>query len=278
MGSLISGECYKLFRSKAFRVCSILTVLWFAGTCFLYLGVDAMIHQVINNIPELSLDQDMGEILELTGAALNGKGMLLQTIYVEGTLYLILAIFSTMFVVSEFSRGCIKRLIAKGYHRTHIYLAKLIATLLGSVILFALAGLSGTITATLLWGFGDASGLSPQIMIMVMGSHLLIYMATVCIFVLIAFMIRSMGIVIAVNLILYTILSIFNSVRAFVSIPPDQFHPVDFLLTSLNSKLAGLELSQPLGGAVMIILLVSAGYMILSTVAGCLVFRRQDIR
>lgn len=141
MSNLLRVELYKLIRNKIYWV--LVTVL--SGLAFL-LVLLAYLDQrgVLDHVEQISVEFSE-DVLLFTGIS-----MMIDSIHSPDLFLsvLMISIFGAFFISTEYSNGTIKNLVASGYHRWQIYLAKMIVFSIGSIFLvFFMAFILGTFGA-----------------------------------------------------------------------------------------------------------------------------------
>lgn len=134
MLNLLSGEFYKLKKSKSFLVCCmvmIVAVIFLYGTLFL---ADKIQQGEITNgtsgvVITSEVNTEGGSIFDSLGVS----DVFQQIAGNFGTM--IPAIFTAIFVIGEFGNGAIKNLVGKGYFRAKIFLAKYITSSVAAVVI-----------------------------------------------------------------------------------------------------------------------------------------------
>lgn len=140
---LLSAESYKLKRSRNFYIC--MAVL--AGLVFLTYGILALVDSIQQGEMENGTAGIMvtveGQAEALSGSVWDQVGVMdvLQRGLFGDALACVLAIFVSIFVISEYSSGMLKNIVGKGCPRTVIFLSKLAAAVLAA-LLMTLAGVA----------------------------------------------------------------------------------------------------------------------------------------
>lgn len=136
MINLMRGELYKLFKSKCFYVCSIVLVSFVLLMYGMFSLVDMVDKEeaamagnvgitvsVETNMPEeLPIWEQMG-VIDLVQMMFSSMGSLL------------IAIFASVFVCSEYTCGAIKNIVGKGYGRGTVFLSKYFSSIVGAILI-----------------------------------------------------------------------------------------------------------------------------------------------
>ncbi len=136
MLNLLSGELYKLRKSKCFLICLaliVVSVIFMYG--MLYLASEIQQGEVENGtagVMVLADETDGSEsqtvfeeiqIIEVLQAVLGG--------FAE----FIVVIFNAIYVIGEFGHGAIKNVVGKGCSRSKIFMTKYISGILGTIVM-----------------------------------------------------------------------------------------------------------------------------------------------
>jgi ABC-type transport system involved in multi-copper enzyme maturation permease subunit len=183
----------------------------------------------------------------------------------------IAAVFAGLFISTEFTQGTIRNALCVGVSRTNVYLSKLAV----SGVLLALCMLlsCGTFIAgfTLTYGFGNSADFLRDTLT-VLGLQFLYHFTYAGIGCLLAFSIPNIVITVATGIIIVVasgvVVSICESFDALNRIAP--------LIPQYYVNRLNTELHNPLflaTGAFVSVVFVAA-----TTIAGCMLFKHQDIK
>lgn len=274
---LFYAETYKLRKSKSFYICIISAIAF----VFLMYGMLA----VADNIQKGRLENGAGGVI----VSINNKEAdrssssiwdsvsimdMMQEIFSGDVMGIILAIFVSIFVIREFSCGMLKNIVGKGCSRCSVYLARLLAAILGS-ILISLAGITATLAGG--WLFTGADTFSRGFwkhLPAYTGLQLLLITAITSIFVLIGEISRnlaggiSLGICTAAFLAL--LLNVLDMQFADSSITPSRFWPL--------TRLSACPYEGFSAGYVAETIAVTLFWMLLAAGLGIWHFYKTDIR
>ncbi|MBD5544847.1 MAG: ABC transporter permease subunit [Lachnospiraceae bacterium] len=150
MINLLSGEFYKLQKSKSIYVCSIVMiafVLFFYGLLILMDKIQQ--GEVENGSMEVVVSGEaMEETEESTASIFEQIGILDALQQMFGAFSgIFTAIFAAIFVYGEYGNGAIKNVTGKGYGRWKIFSSKYLMTILASILMMIVM-----IITTLLFG------------------------------------------------------------------------------------------------------------------------------
>lgn len=151
MNNLLRVEFYKLIRNKMLWILVIvLSSLSLLLVLLPYLDEKGVLDKV---------DQITVEVLDeaTEDMSLSGVKIALESLHSPDLFLavLIISILGAFFISSEYSNGTIKNLVASGYHRWHIYLAKFTVFSIGSVLLVFFTLFIIGVFGTLFFGFGE---------------------------------------------------------------------------------------------------------------------------
>lgn len=230
---LFYAETYKLRKSKSFYICVI------SAIAFVFLMYSML--AIADNIQKGRLENGTGGVI----VSVNNKQSdlssssiwdtvsimdMLQETFSGDVIGIILAIFASIFVICEFSSGMLKNIVGKGCSRGSIYLARLAAAILAS-ILISLAGIAATLACG--WLFAGIDPLSGSIwkhLPAYTGLQLLLITAITSIFVLIGEISRNLAAGISLGICTAAfpalLLNILDMQFADSSITPSQFWPL----------------------------------------------------
>lgn len=189
MSNILKSDFYRLFRSKAFYICTLIATLVFASGAFLTKWANELLakNQNLDTVPELPFQSGI----------YYGIGA-----FTDGSINLYMAVFIAIFVTAEFVYGTIKNTVSKGFSKIHIYVSKLITMVTASFIMMFIMFVFGVIAGTMVSGnFGEATENLTMYALRAIGIELLLHTALASIFVMIAMLVRNNGGTIAINVI-----------------------------------------------------------------------------
>ena len=234
--------------------------------------------------------EEMG-MSEADMAMLTGSydGELMLELGFYGTsLQLLVAVFVAIFVAGEFSNGTIKMIVSRGYNRSKVYFAKLISSNIASAIMASVIVAFATVAGTIIWGWhnpekGSTASASDILVFIVI--QLLLNVAITTMFVAIAMMFKNLGASIAITIASYSfgsivfmladavIKGIAKAVDISVSkipIMPSELWIVQSITNMSKYDFSSKDIGIALG--------VFAGYTIIFTAIGQLMFNKKDIK
>jgi len=296
MYRLIKAEIYTLFKTRAFKVLCIIALC-----CSLMLiGMSKLISSedfLKSSLKGMTEEQQEQFIEQLKSANENSMspvsssgslGFTMNTadifnptareIY-KGTfgnriIEIFLAILIGAMVASEYSSGTIKNKLAYGKRREQYYLAKIIATTLGMMIILALMVTVATIGTTILYGWGKAFDLHEVAYVLsTFASAVIVGMAIISLLTLIATLVKSNGATIGIGIVAFALLP---SIIVFLYGKYEWFDKIYeatpayswAVVTSLKSSSGDLFKS----------LIISLITIVVASILGIMAFKKQDIK
>lgn len=202
MGQLFRFEFRKLFRQKSFYICGCVLI-----------GLILLTAVTLNMI--YSLSQGNMEAGGVTVSA-SDDGFLYTGIYMlvgavsSSNFTIVLAVFLSLFVCSDYTNGTLKNIIARGYSRTRIYAVKYMVSLAATTVYTIVCWLTGFLAGTAFWKVGSLSGTTGDLVITLL-LQLLGNFAYTSLFFLIAVLFKKTGGSIAVGIIGPLVLSMIIS-------------------------------------------------------------------
>lgn len=263
MSNLLKSDFYKLFKTKSFFVCCIISVVLAVASVFI-LDADAKVSQQ-------SVTAGVGG----ASANLSAAAMLPGSFSGNGTLFASIVI--SIIVASEFGFGTIKNIASRGFSRTKIYFSKLLVSSVAATVFVLAYSIAMTITATCLWGFGDTSGSFVPNTLKIFGLEILLNLAFTSVFVLVSSLIRQTGGSIAVNICIMNFFALFVQLAELLikKVTGQTVNFLNYLISTNMNQVAGNPLTNDL---VVRALLVGVIYLVGTTALGIWLFNKRDIK
>lgn len=179
MFRLINFEFRKLIRQKSFYICIavMLALLLFSAYTTELMTADSGVEN-----PDL-----------------NGVNYLMGAIN-SSSIFSVLGVFIPLFVCEDYVSGTIRNVITRGFSRLEIFVSKLIAVIVASLLMTVLCLAASYLVGTAFWGSGDAALGSEQIKILL--CQLAVVIAYSTLFFAISSTLQKVGGSIAICLIL----------------------------------------------------------------------------
>ena len=189
MGRLLRFEFRKLFRQPSFYICTGIL----AALTFLSIYSSYVVSRLL--LDELGIAQTPSALSELAGMTARSQ---VTTALGGSNVTLILGIFVSLFVCSDYVEGTAKNIIGRGYSRTAWLTAKLTAVLTAALIMAAATLLVTFGAAFGFWGLGKGWEIMDGVRILV---QLLLILAHAAFFALFSLLIRKSGGAVAFNIL-----------------------------------------------------------------------------
>jgi ABC-2 type transport system permease protein len=193
----------------------------------------------------------------------------------NGNVQMLLAIFTAIFITSEFSHGTMKNVVSKGFLKLQIFFSKLITMIIAVYIIILANIIVGTLSATIVTGtVGDFTGEFVGEMLKTVGIELLLNAALAAVFVMVAMVIRNLGGAIAVSILGVLTLAplIYTALEVFIKSKIDftEFSLLFNIMFYINETAAG---SDYLRSSIVGIIFIVA-----TTALGIFAFKKSDVK
>lgn len=248
MSDLIKFEFHKLFRQKSFYICTAAIVAI--------------------NLVTILISKIAGRYIE-DPVSVNSVDVLLASV---GTSFTLTGgIFTALFTCSDFGNQTIKNIYSRGFSRTGVYFAKLIACLAAMAIMFAVNLLANYLAALAFYGVGSTEQAGKVIALLL--GQLLVCTAYVVFFFAVSIALRKTGAAIAFSVIgplfISVILSLIDTLLKTKS-----FHINSIWLDGLLLDVSYLSVS---GGRLAACLALPFAYVAAFTAAGYFINVKRDV-
>lgn len=266
MRNIIKSDFYKLRRSKAFWICAALCAVFgiFIVAAF---HVEMQVDLAIQN----PMDHDYVTALENSQNA-SAMWALAQFLPMNFNA-LIVGVFISVFVTSEFIYGTIKNTLSRGAGRMKVFLSKFIVCGAAAVVMQLLFISALLAASSAVWGF-DPHGVSTFGKLFgVILSQLLVILGFTALFTFISTALRSSGASIAANIMCATMISTLFS--AFSLLFGAKIALNDYWIGGVVAKLAAVT---PAPGDVTHGLIVTVAWGIASIAVGTTLFKKLDVK
>lgn len=260
MKNLLKADFYRLFISKSFYICTIVSAALFGlGIC------------VMNWTYKITADQSF----DLSFVYKDGLsyGM---TAFMDGSVHMIICIFIGIFVTSEFSHGTMKNVVSKGFSKLLIFLSKLITLTVAAFIIVIATVIAGTVCGGIVIGeFGSLTAEFTGFVLKTSAIELYLYIAMTALFLMVAMTVKNLGAVIAIGVI--GIISFESVLFALLEILVDS--KIKFSQFSLMYNTSFYRMNQDAAAGDFIrSLLVGAAFLLVSTAFGIYMFKKVDVK
>ncbi|MCL2816536.1 MAG: ABC transporter permease [Oscillospiraceae bacterium] len=264
MLNIIKTDFYKLKKSKAFWICAALCIVF---------GVMMVIAVQADTQMELrsGSGHDYEQALAISEQA-GGVWALGQFLPMNFSA-LIVGIFISVFVTSEFSYGTIKNTLSRGADRAKVFLSKFFVCGTAAVIMQILFIAALIAAGSAVWGYDPHGIASFGGLISVFLSQLFVIIGFAALFTFISTTIRANGGSIAVNILCSTVISnLFSALGMLLGI---KIALNDYWIGGVVSKLATVT---PASGDTAHGLIVTAAWGIASIITGIVLFKKMDVK
>lgn len=256
MISILKADFYRLLKSKSFYICMLVS----AGLiCF---GFYALYWTYKSTgIMDTSFYPD-----GLSFGILS---------FTEGSVQLIIGIFLSIFVTSEFTHGTMKNVVSKGFSKVNIYLSKFITMIVAAFIIVLLTFIAGTVCASITIGkIGSLSGEFGSQLFKTIGIELYLYIALTALLLMVAMSVKNLGGAIAINVI-----GVFTFERILFSLL--ELAVDSRIKFSQYSLIYNISFYGGMNGTAddyIRSLIVGLVFMLVSTALGIFIFKKSDVK
>lgn len=159
MINLLSGELYKLRKSKCFLICvalTIVSVVFMYG--MLFLANEIQQGQIENGTAGMVLSEE--EIQNTEGESVLGDTQIIEVLQaiMGGFVAFIAVIFNAIYVIGEFGHGAIKNIVGKGHSRGKIFIVKYVSCVFGTVIMLLTGAILNLVLGFVFIGTDSVNG------------------------------------------------------------------------------------------------------------------------
>lgn len=255
MLNCLKSDFYRMFKTKTLYI--LLAVL--AGFSLFTI--------IISNIASGFVEEVTGEAMVITGKNLFINGLANNAV-------LFSAIFTSIYICSDFSSGMMKNYVAGNISRTKIFSSKLIVCMTAAfILLLANSILLGSI-GSIVFGYGEFAAINISEYLVKFLLELLLLAAYVSVFIFIAFSMRSIGGVITINILITIFVSVLLSLLSNI---PSLINIGDYWLdNNITAAISGFP--DVLKEHLLRILLVGFIYIPIFLVPSYAIFITRDVR
>lgn len=260
MSNLLRSDFYRLFKSKAFYICT--------GVASFLMGLNIFMSYWASHL-NAENEKAYADMLPKDGISYG------LSAFAAGNVQMILAIITAIFITSEFAHGTMKNVVSKGFSKIKIYFSKLITMLAAVYIIIFTTLIVGTICCTIVTGtVGDFTGEYVSQILKTVGIELLLNAAMTALLVLVAMVVRNLGGVIAINIL--GIMSfgplIFTLLEYLVK------HKIKFSEFSLSYNIQYFMGDVTKGSDFLRGAIVALAFIVVSTALGIFAFKKTDVK
>ena len=247
MSKLLNFELRKLFRLKAFYICTAVSLL---------MGIFTF------------------HTFSKGGADYSGLLCLVKAVETS-SLTLLMGIWIAIFVCEDYSGGTMRNIVTRGYSRTSVYFAKLIALLAGVLITLVLCWVVCAITGTIL--FDGSDGAFSMSFLNSLAAQLAAVLAYACLCNTIASALQKTGVSVAVCAVMPIAVILLCSILQ-TAIYAKNGNPNDVFLQEywLDDIISALSYTEPKQETLSLAFKTSGVYIAASVVLGWFaIFKRE---
>ena len=244
MKNLLKFEYRKLFTSKVFYICCILSAALVGAYA---ITTNQLLGSAVSNYPTADF------VIKV-----------MNNSYIS----IILAIFIAIFACSDFTHETMKVILSKGYSRQNIFLSKLICVLSASLIMFIFSIIIAFIIGTTTYAH---TGVSTNLF-KILCVQAIIILAFSSLFFMVSMILKKAGSAIAINIVSTMIISVLLIVINQV-LNIKKFSLDSYWLGSLFSNVSTISVSHEL---LMRGLICSIIYIICFIIIGFFVFKSNE--
>ena len=297
MFKLLSGEWYKIRKSKSFFVCSLIAF----GMVFLLYGTLYLLEKGESNSIGTENTSITFEYVEpeetytdgdntndiIASSAETGQEVsqqepedapssildVVQTM-LGGMIQILTCIFVCIFVVAEYGNGAIKNFTGKGYSRRQVFQSKYVASVMASALMCIIC-----LTASVLLGicFKGTDGLNVEFfktLFIYAGLQIIMTMVFTGIIVALSEISRSVGIAISTGMVLITFSTLFSSMLDLL-FNRFNFKVSDYWIVDL---MASCPLTNADGTYLKHMVIASIIWTAASLLIGTMNFNKRDVK
>lgn len=259
---LLRSDLYRLFRSKAFYICTgIATFL-------------VVISIIIMNWSYGVISSNNAGTVTVSIPFKDGISYGLS-IFSGGDVHLFMAIFIAVFITADFTHGTMKNVVSKGFDRLKIYLSKYVTMMIASFLMLLVLFLASTISGTVVLGsFGDFTGVLVGQMLRMIVIELLLHAALTAVFVMVAMAVRNIGGAIAINIGITMFSTMIYQLIDMLS--RNKTHFVDYGLRK-NITMYMNNMAPP-NDDILRSIIVAVVFLAVTLAAGMAVFKNTDVK
>lgn len=279
MFNLLNAEFYKLRKSKGIYI----GILAAAALVLLLYGSLVMIDKI--NQGELENGTGGVVVSQVGGSVEDGAApeSMLKEIGVVGVLQqmfgghfvgIITAVLVSIFVIREFSSGMIKNLVGKGYPRASIFLAKMVSTVVLTLVFEVAVAAVGVFLGMPFLGWEEFSATAWEDVAVYVGLQLLFGVVIAAIFMLAGELTRNLaaGISVSIGVLLFstTLTAGLDLVFHGLERKPSEYWVLDLLSACPITDFPSEFIVQSV--------LVSAVWFVIALALGMLHFQKADVK
>ncbi|MDR0500539.1 MAG: ABC transporter permease [Coriobacteriales bacterium] len=265
---LTKYEFKRLFHSKSFWIFLAIVVFFSAFQIVIMANSTALTNSV--SLGMLEVDTTDGNLLNDESIQLLGIDGLISG--AGDHLITLLPILLSIFIASDFSNKTLRNVVAKGYAKYQVYLAKFFCACFATTIFVIISSVIASVLSSILWGFSNAIidyGKTASIFL----AKLMSFYGLTSITVLVSMTVQNIGGSVAINIVITRFAPyILTSVATLLGEEINAFskYEISTVINSLPDTSAEFS-------AVCFAFLVSIVYLAISNAVGTYVFQKRDL-
>ncbi len=260
MNNILKSDFYRLFKSKSYYICTIVALLLMVTNIFIY------------KWQWETFSEQLGmETFPYKDGITYGL-----TVFSNGNILMIIAIFTAIFVTAEFAHGTMKNAVSKGFSKLQIYLSKLVTMTVAVILILLVNFIVSTIAGVIVIGsLGEFTGEFVAIMFKTIGIELLLNFALTAVLVLIAMVVRNLGGVIAIDII--GVFSLGSLIYIALELLVDG--KIKFTQYSLMNNISFYNMNTTaMGSDYLRSTIVAVAFLVITTILGIVAFKKSDVK
>lgn len=279
MFNLLSGEFYKLKKSKSLLVCCVITAVF-------VLVLYGML-MIVDKVRRGEIENGTGGIIYVSGEEVDENA---KSLFDEITVMEVLrqmfcsfgsfatAVFAAIFVIGEYINGAAKNIVGKGYARWQIFLAKYIAVMASAVLQLLVLSAAAIICGAVVEGTEQFDAVFWKNFFGYIGIQILLGMAFVGVVAAVSEICRNLaaGISIGIGLVCFSSpLTMGMDLLAKLLFSQAEWKPSDFWLLDLASQCPIRDIRKGFAVHSIIVALI---WVIFAAAVGIVHIRKADIK
>lgn len=264
MRSIIKSDFFKLRKSKAFWVCTMLCLVF---GIVMVVAMQTAMYMAQQPVHDPDLDAMVSMIPNVGGAWMTGNllSMGFNTVFI--------GIFVAIFVSSEFGFGTIKNTLSRGADRANVFFSKFFVCSVAALIMLFIFMIASMFTGTILWGFDPNGIVTVSGMLSMVLTQSLLTIAYVAFFTFISMSMRGAGGAIATNIMCVMMAStLLSAISMLFGGKIDLSH---YWIGGAVSKLATVT---PASGDIIQGIIIAVVWGIVAVLFGTALFKKQDVK
>ncbi|MEG0614831.1 MAG: hypothetical protein RR540_03670 [Oscillospiraceae bacterium] len=271
MLNLIKADLYKLFRSKSFYICGIISVAMIL--------ISAVTLELVSSFDFGAFAGEIEGMEQISGFFNDVTAFTFPTFaIVSNGFYIVFGIAFALFATADFSTGTIKCTVSKGFERWKVFASKAVVTGICGAILIGSTIISAFVFGAIFFGFEGTTAAIVLGFLGFLGLQILLIFAFSFFVTMVSFLFRGVGATIAVsvcaigfwqvicsglNWLLAVLLNIDTKIENY---------------TSVFANSVQVATINPASNDVIRSILVAIGFIAISSFISIITFNKRDIK